>query len=87
MKNSWETITVDNSPMRLYLSQPEPNVSRPAILVIQNQDGVGEFTQEMTRRVAQPDISPSRRSFITVKASPKLPSKPPASNILGATLM
>ena len=23
MQNSWETVTVDNSPMRLYMSQPD----------------------------------------------------------------
>ena len=39
--------------MRLYLCQPEGTVPVPAIVVIQNQDGVGEFTQEMTRRVAE----------------------------------
>jgi len=53
MKNSWETITVDNNPMRLYLSQPEGPGSFPAMIVIQNQDGVGEFTQAMTRRIAE----------------------------------
>ena len=53
MKNSWETVTVDNSPMRLYLSQPEGSGPFPAVVVLQNQDGVGEYTQEVTRRVAQ----------------------------------
>jgi carboxymethylenebutenolidase len=53
MKNSWETITVDNSPMRLYLSQPEGPGPFPAMVVIQNQDGIGEFTQAMTRRIAE----------------------------------
>jgi carboxymethylenebutenolidase len=52
MKNSWETVTVDNSPMGLYLSEPDGQGPVPAIVVIQNQDGVREFTQEMTRRVA-----------------------------------
>jgi carboxymethylenebutenolidase len=53
MKISWETATVDNSPMRLYVCQPETTDAGPAVVVIQNQDGVGEFTQEMTRRVAE----------------------------------
>ena len=53
MKTSWESVTVDNSPMRLYLCQPEITGPAPAIVVIQNQDGVAEFTQEMTRRVAE----------------------------------
>ena len=53
MKNSWETVTVDNSPMGLYLSQPDGLGPVPAIIVIQNKYGVKEFTQEMTRRVAE----------------------------------
>jgi carboxymethylenebutenolidase len=53
MKNSWETVTVDNSLMRLYLSQPDGPGPFPTMVVVQNQDGVGAFTQEMTRRVAQ----------------------------------
>jgi len=53
MKISWESVTVDNSPMRLYLCQPENTGPVPTIVVIQNQDGVAEFTQEMTRRVAE----------------------------------
>src|SRR5262249_50992217 len=53
VKTSWESVTVDNSPMRLYLCQPESASAVPAIVVIQNQDGVAEFTQEMTQRVAE----------------------------------
>src|SRR4029450_2442139 len=53
MRASWETVTVDNSPMRLYLCQPAATGPVPAIVVIQNQDGVAAFTQEMTRRVAE----------------------------------
>lgn len=53
MKNSWEKVTVDNSPMGLYLSQPDGPGPFPAIVVIQNKYGVKEFTQEMTRRVAE----------------------------------
>jgi glucosamine-6-phosphate deaminase len=52
MKTSWEKVTVDGSPMGMYLAQPEGTGPFPAIVVIQNQDGVKEFTQEMTRRVA-----------------------------------
>src|SRR5215203_4772647 len=53
MKTSWENVTVDNSPMGMYLAQPEGSGPFPAILVMQNQDGVKEFTQEMTRRVTE----------------------------------
>jgi carboxymethylenebutenolidase len=52
MKTSWEEVLVDESPMGIYLAQPDANGPRPAILVIQNQDGVREYTQEMTRRIA-----------------------------------
>ena len=52
MKSSWEAIKVDDSLMRLYVSRPDSAGPFPAVLVIQNQDGVAEFTQEMTRRVA-----------------------------------
>ena len=53
MKTSWERVMVDGSAMGMYLAQPESSGPVPAILVIQNQDGVKEFTQEMTRRVAE----------------------------------
>src|SRR3970040_851636 len=53
MNTSWEKVTVDNSPMGLYVAQPEGAGPYPAVVVIQNQDGVRSFTQEMTRRVAE----------------------------------
>jgi carboxymethylenebutenolidase len=75
MKSSWETITVDNSPMRLYLSQPEANAPCPAVLVIQNQDGVGEFTQEMTRRVAQAGYFAIAPELYHREGEPKTPEQ------------
>ena len=53
MQTTWEKVTVDNSPMGLYVARPEGTGPFPAIVVIQNRDGVREFTQEMTRRVAE----------------------------------
>jgi carboxymethylenebutenolidase len=53
VKTSWETVTVDNSPMRLYLCQPESAGRLPAVVVIQNQDGLADFTQTMTQRIAE----------------------------------
>ena len=53
MQNSWETVTVDNNPMRLYMSQPDARAHFPRWIVIQNQDGVRDFTQAMTRRIAR----------------------------------
>ncbi len=53
MNTSWETITVDHSPMNLYVIQPDGPGPFPAVVVIQNQDGVADFTQEMTRRIAE----------------------------------
>ena len=75
MKNSWETITVDNSPMRLYLSQPEGSGPFPAVLVIQNQDGVGEFTQEMTRKVAQAGYFAIAPELYHREGEPKTPER------------
>ena len=53
MKTFWQTITVDGGPMKLYVCSPDGPGPFPAVVVIQNQDGVAEFTQEMTRRVAE----------------------------------
>jgi carboxymethylenebutenolidase len=52
MQTAWQSIRVDNSPMGIYVTTPEGVGPFPAIVVIQNRDGVKEFTQEMTRRVA-----------------------------------
>jgi len=53
MNAAWEKITVDDSPMGLYIAQPAGEGPFPAVVVIQNKEGVREFTQEMTRRVAE----------------------------------
>jgi carboxymethylenebutenolidase len=53
MKASWESVAVDGSSMRLYLCRPDGAGPSPSIIVIQNQDGVADFTQEMTRRIAE----------------------------------
>jgi dienelactone hydrolase len=53
MKTSWKKVTVDGSSMSMYLAQPETNSPVPAVFVIQNQEGVKKFTQEMTRRIAE----------------------------------
>ena len=53
MKSSWETLNVDDSPMRLYVCEPDGSGPFPSIVVIQNQDGVGSFTQAMTQRVSE----------------------------------
>jgi carboxymethylenebutenolidase len=52
MKTSWERVTVDNSPMGLYKCEPDGAGPFPAVLVVQNREGVAEFTQEMTQRIA-----------------------------------
>ena len=75
MENSWETVTVDNSPMRLYLSQPEGKGPFPTVVVIQNQDGVGEFTQEMTRRVAQAGYFAVAPEIYHREGEPKTPEQ------------
>ena len=87
MKTSWEKVAVDGSAMGMYLAQPESSGPVPAIVVIQNQDGVKEFTQEMTRGSPKRVISGLHRRFIIARASPRHRSKPRASRIRGQTLM
>jgi carboxymethylenebutenolidase len=52
MKSARDTIIVDDSPMKLYLCQPEETGPFPAVVVIQHQYGVDKFTEEMTDRTA-----------------------------------
>ena len=52
MQTTWQDVRVDNSPMGIYVTTPPGLGPFPAIVVVQNKDGVKEFTQEMTRRVA-----------------------------------
>jgi carboxymethylenebutenolidase len=73
MKNSWETVSVDNSPMGLYLCQPDQPGPLPAIIVGQNQDGVGEFTQTMTRRIAEAGYVAIAPRFYHREGEPKTP--------------
>ena len=84
MKNSWETVTVDDNPMGLYLSQPDGAGPFPAIIVTQNQDGVPRFTQEMTRRVARgrlyrhrAAVLPSRGRTENARGNRQLQKYPP----------
>ena len=75
MKTSWENVTVDNSPMGMYLAQPEVAGAVPAIIVVQNQDGVAEFTQEMTRRVAAAGYVGIAPQFYHREGEPKTPER------------
>jgi carboxymethylenebutenolidase len=61
--------------MRLYLSQPEGNGPFPAVVVIQNQDGVGNFTQEMTRRVAHAGYLAIAPELYHREGEPKTPEQ------------
>lgn len=51
MTSSWESVKVDNSSMRLYVSLPETVRPAPGVLVIQGQSGVEDFL-EVTRMIA-----------------------------------
>ena len=75
MRNSWEKVIVDDSPMRLYVSEPEGNGPFPAIVVIQNQDGVGDFTQIMTRRVAEAGYFAIAPELYHREGEPKTPEQ------------
>src|ERR1051325_9897677 len=73
MKTSWETVKVDQSSMGLYIAQPDGPGPFPAIIVGQNQDGVGAFTQEMTRRIAAAGYLGIAPQFYHREGEPKTP--------------
>jgi carboxymethylenebutenolidase len=75
MKISWEKVTVDQSPMGLYLCQPDAPGPFPAIIVGQNQDGVAAFTQEMTRRGAEAGYVGIAPQFYHRQGEPKTPEE------------
>ena len=53
MAASWETIKVDGSDMRMYLSVPEGSGPFPAVLVSQHGPGVNEFIQDFVNKLAK----------------------------------
>ena len=52
MQTSREQIIVDDSGMNLFITRPESEKPLPAVIVIQHQNGVDRFTEEMTERAA-----------------------------------
>jgi carboxymethylenebutenolidase len=52
MVSRWDTVTVDDSPMRCYIAPPDGRGPFPAVVVIQHAGGVDDFVQAMTDRVA-----------------------------------
>ena len=52
MKSYREGITVDDSSMNLYISQPDGAGPFPAVVLIQHQNGVDKFMEGMTERIA-----------------------------------
>ena len=53
MESAWERLKVDDGTMGLYVSVPEGPGPLPAVIVMQHRDGVDEFVQEITRRLAR----------------------------------
>jgi carboxymethylenebutenolidase len=53
MKNYREQVEVDGSKMSLYIARPDGDRPLPTVLVIQHQNGVDRFTEEMTERTAE----------------------------------
>jgi carboxymethylenebutenolidase len=51
--SSWQQTESDGSMMKLFVSAPEGVSRAPGIVVIQHQGGVDEFTQNMTKRLAE----------------------------------
>ena len=52
MKSHREQIKVDVSPMNLYISQPDGSGPFSAVVLIQHQNGVDQFMEGMTERIA-----------------------------------
>lgn len=52
MAGRWDTVTVDGSEMRCYLTLPE-GTPAPVVVVIQHAGGVDAFIQTMTDRIAE----------------------------------
>jgi carboxymethylenebutenolidase len=51
MESLREQIKVGTSPMNLYISRPDEDRPLPAVVLIQHQNGVDKFMEEMTERV------------------------------------
>ncbi len=52
MAGRWDTVNVDGSSMRCYLSSPAGAGPFPAVVVVQHAGGVDDFIQAMTDRLA-----------------------------------
>jgi len=52
MPGRWESVTVDGSEMRCYLSEPPGGSRFPGLVVIQHAGGVDDFVQGMVDRFA-----------------------------------
>ncbi len=64
MAASWETIKVDGSDMRMYLSIPDGSGPFPAVVVSQHGPGVNEFIQGIANNWPRKATSLVRRSCI-----------------------
>ena len=53
MAASWETIKVDGSQMRIYVSIPDGSGPFSAVLVSQHGPGVNEFIQDIANNFAK----------------------------------
>ena len=52
MASSWESVTVDDQSMDLYLSLPDGSGPFPAVVVAQHGGGVDQFIRDMADRLA-----------------------------------
>jgi len=52
MESRWDTVTVDESPMRCYIASPGGPGPFAAVVVIQHAGGVDDFVQTMADRLA-----------------------------------
>jgi carboxymethylenebutenolidase len=53
MSARWEQLNVDNSPMDIYLDEPQGEGPHPAVVVIMHGPGLDTFTQTTASRLAE----------------------------------
>ncbi len=80
MAASWETIKVDGSDMRMYLSIPDGSGPFPAVVVSQHGPGVNEFIQDIATTWPRKDTSLARRSCIIGSPRKCWPMAPPQAS-------
>ena len=70
MASSWETLQVNGTEMRAYLSLPDGAGPFPGVVVSQHGGGVDQFIRDMSDRLAGRATRPAPRSCTTGSPQP-----------------